>query len=300
MAVAARVKPKDFFTDEEWAPLAARSSWKGIWMIAHAWLTIIAAGALFVVWPNPITLVFAVMVIGARQLGLAILMHDGAHGCLHPNLKVNDWVGHWLAGAPTNADLPRYRDYHLQHHKFAQQQEDPDPRLVVAQGGPRPDRPDLLQAAHPADHRRLRAGRPQGRSVRQDAEGRAGVLEAVPDLPHPADHRAVGVRPVVGLAGAVAAADGDLVSAGDAAAEHRRARAGRREPARSAAPCSHHAGGSRRAAADRALLRELPLRTSHVHAYALLEPAQGAQTAEAEGRARPDADHARISDGVER
>lgn len=126
MAVASRVKPKDFFTDEEWAPLAARSSWFGLWLVAHAWLTILAAGALFVVFPNPLTFVFAVMVIGARQLGLAILMHEAAHGCLHPNIKVNDWVGNWLCGAPTNGDLLRYRDYHLQHHKFAQQSEDPD------------------------------------------------------------------------------------------------------------------------------------------------------------------------------
>ncbi|HYE47170.1 MAG TPA: fatty acid desaturase family protein [Caulobacter sp.] len=126
MPAAARVKPGDFFTPEEWAPLAARSRWMGLWLIAHAWLTIFAAGALFVALPNPITYVFAVMVIGGRQLGLAILMHDGAHGCLHPDQKVNDWVGHWLAGAPTNADLQRYRDYHLQHHKFAQQAEDPD------------------------------------------------------------------------------------------------------------------------------------------------------------------------------
>ena len=87
---------------------------------------LLTAGALFIVWPNPLTLVVAVVVIGARQLGLAILMHDGAHGCLHPNQKINDWVGHWLAGAPTNGDLRRYRDYHLQHHKFAQQKEDPD------------------------------------------------------------------------------------------------------------------------------------------------------------------------------
>ena len=43
MAVAARVKPKDFFTDEEWAPLAARSTWFGLWLVAHAWLTIAAA-----------------------------------------------------------------------------------------------------------------------------------------------------------------------------------------------------------------------------------------------------------------
>ncbi len=126
MPVAARVKPRDFFTDQEWAPLAARSSWRGLWLVAHAWLTIFAAGALVVIWPNPLTVVAAIMVIGARQLGLAILMHEAAHGALHPNLKINDWVGYWLCGAPTNGDLRRYRDYHLQHHKFAQQQEDPD------------------------------------------------------------------------------------------------------------------------------------------------------------------------------
>jgi len=126
MAAAARVKPKDFFTDEEWAPLAARSSWFGLWLVAHAWLTIAAAAALFIVFPNPLTFVLAVMVIGARQLGLAILMHEAAHGCVHPNIKINDFVGQWLCGAPTNSDLLRYRDYHLQHHKFAQQAEDPD------------------------------------------------------------------------------------------------------------------------------------------------------------------------------
>lgn len=134
MSIAARVKPRDFFTDAEWAPLAARSSWKGLALIAHAWLTILAAGAMVVVWPNPLTLVLAVMIIGGRQLGLAILMHDGAHGCLHPNLKVNDWVGQWLCGAPTNSDLARYRDYHLGHHKYAQQAEDPD--LVLSRPFP--------------------------------------------------------------------------------------------------------------------------------------------------------------------
>ncbi len=95
-------------------------------MVAHCWATIIAAGALLVIWPNPFTLVLAVMVIGTRQLGLAILMHDAAHGALHPNLKLNDWVGAWLCGAPVGASLQAYRPYHLTHHKFAQQAEDPD------------------------------------------------------------------------------------------------------------------------------------------------------------------------------
>lgn len=126
MAVAARVKPQDLFTPEEWTRISARSTWRGIAMAAHAWAVIVAAGALFVAFPNPLTYIVAVMLIGARQLGLAILMHEAAHGGLHPNLKVNDWLGEWLCAAPVGTSLARYRPYHLTHHKYAQQAEDPD------------------------------------------------------------------------------------------------------------------------------------------------------------------------------
>jgi len=126
MAVASRIKPQELFSPEEWAPLSARSRWKGIALIVHAWAVIVAAGAVFVIWPNPLTYILAVMLIGARQLGLAILMHEAAHGGLHPNLKVNDGIGQWLCAAPTGANLNSYRPYHLTHHKYAQQAEDPD------------------------------------------------------------------------------------------------------------------------------------------------------------------------------
>jgi fatty acid desaturase len=120
MVTAARVDPKTYFTPEEWAPLAARSSWKGLALIVHAWVVILAAGAMAVVWP--ITLPLAWVIIGGRQLGLAILMHDAAHGALHSDLKVNDFAGEHLTGG----GLVRYRTYHLGHHRFAQQSEDPD------------------------------------------------------------------------------------------------------------------------------------------------------------------------------
>jgi fatty acid desaturase len=128
MAVAARVDPKTFFTPEEWKPLAARSSWRGLALVAHAWTVIGLAMAGVIASPLvlgpfwPIAIVPAAMIIGARQLGLAILMHDAAHGALHPNPKVNDFVGEWLC----SGGLVRYRNYHLQHHKYAQQAEDPD------------------------------------------------------------------------------------------------------------------------------------------------------------------------------
>ncbi len=126
MPAVARIDPKTVFTPTEWAPLARRSLWRGLACVAHAWALIAAGGALFILWPNPLTFVVAVMIIGARQLGLAILMHDAAHGALHPNQGVNEWVGEWLCAAPVGADLARYRPYHLQHHKFTEQPEDPD------------------------------------------------------------------------------------------------------------------------------------------------------------------------------
>ena len=124
MPAAARVKPRDFFTDAEWAAVSARSSWRGLWLVAHCWGVILLAGAAGVLWP--ITIPFAVMIIGARQLGLAILMHEAAHGALHANRKLNDFLGHWLCAVPVGASLPAYRPYHLAHHKYAQQPEDPD------------------------------------------------------------------------------------------------------------------------------------------------------------------------------
>ncbi len=120
MSAAARLDPKQFFTAAEWAPITARSSWRGPAMILHAWALIVTTGAMVVLWP--LTLPLAVMIIGTRQLGLAILMHDAAHGALHKNLKLNDFMGEWL----TSGGLGRYRPYHLKHHRFAQQDEDPD------------------------------------------------------------------------------------------------------------------------------------------------------------------------------
>ncbi len=120
MTPAARVKPEDFFSTEEWQNLSARSNWVGLLLVAHCWLVIGAAMAVGVMWP--ITIPLAVMLIGNRQLGLFILMHDAAHGALHANRRVNDFVGKWFCGT----DLHAYRAYHLQHHRFVQQTDDPD------------------------------------------------------------------------------------------------------------------------------------------------------------------------------
>lgn len=126
MSAVPTIKPLDYFTRAEWSHLTAHIPLMGAFLIASCWAIIIAAAAMFIVWPNPLTYLLAIMVIGARQLGLAILMHDGAHGLLSKNRAFNDFLGHWASGIFIGASLQPYRDYHLKHHKFAQQDEDPD------------------------------------------------------------------------------------------------------------------------------------------------------------------------------
>ncbi|MEL7545709.1 MAG: fatty acid desaturase family protein [Pseudomonadota bacterium] len=124
MPVAKRIKPLDLFTKEEWQHVSRRSDLVGIGLVLHAWSVIglVMAAAIWQPW----LIVLAVPIIGARQLGLAVLMHEAAHGGLSSNAKLNHVLGQWFAGAPTGGSLKSYRPYHLQHHKYAQQPEDPD------------------------------------------------------------------------------------------------------------------------------------------------------------------------------
>lgn len=117
---------RDLFTPAELARLGTRSDLAGALLVLHAWALIGGAMAVFAAWPSPLTFAAAVMVIGGRQLGLAILMHDAAHGLLFKTRRWNEFAGQWLCAWPVGTDLHLYRPYHLKHHRFTQQAEDPD------------------------------------------------------------------------------------------------------------------------------------------------------------------------------
>ena len=125
-------KVSDYLSPEQTASLRGKSGLVGALLVLHAWALIGGSMALFAAWPNPFTFLLALMVIGGRQLGLAILMHDAAHGLLFANRRINDWVGTWLCAAPVFTSLVLYRPYHLKHHRFTQQAEDPDLGLSAA------------------------------------------------------------------------------------------------------------------------------------------------------------------------
>jgi fatty acid desaturase len=106
--------------------LQSRSNLVGLALVAHAWGMIFGAMALFYLFPNPLTFILAVMIIGTRQLGLAILMHDAAHNALFRTTNWNNWLSDWLCGYPMMARTDAYRRYHLHHHMRTQQDDDPD------------------------------------------------------------------------------------------------------------------------------------------------------------------------------
>src|ERR1700704_3987601 len=123
---ALRMRARDFLSEDELIAVRQRSTWKGVALIVHAWVLIAGAIALVAWWPNPLTYLLAVGIIGSRQLGLAILMHDGAHGCLSPDDKTNLTLSQWFCAYPIFAETKAYRRYHLQHHARTQQADDPD------------------------------------------------------------------------------------------------------------------------------------------------------------------------------
>ncbi len=121
-----RFDPTHVFSPEEMASVRRRSDLTGMLCVVHAWAVIGAAMALYALWPNPLTFIIAVIIIGSRQLGLAILMHDAAHGVLMKTRWLNEFVGQWLCAYPVLGEMIGYRHYHLVHHRRTQQPDDPD------------------------------------------------------------------------------------------------------------------------------------------------------------------------------
>ena len=106
--------------------LSRRSDLWGAWLTLHVWAVITGCWVMAIVWTNPLTIGLAIVLIGARQHGMAILMHDAAHGVLFKSKTLNEWVGKWLLAAPYGGDLHAYRHYHLSHHRNTQTDADPD------------------------------------------------------------------------------------------------------------------------------------------------------------------------------
>ena len=126
LPAAGPITAGDLLTLEELGHLRRTSTRRGVLLILHAWGVIAGASALYLIWPSGLTLGVAVLAIGARQLGLMVLMHETAHWLLFRSGRLNTWMGTWLCAAPLGVDLRIYRRRHHLHHRHTQTPEDPD------------------------------------------------------------------------------------------------------------------------------------------------------------------------------
>lgn len=88
------------------------------------------AFALPALWLNPLSVMVAILLLGGRQLGLAVIYHDCSHSVFFRTRWLNEMIGHWVAGGLLNTSMYAYRNYHLKHHRFAGTVDDPDLALA--------------------------------------------------------------------------------------------------------------------------------------------------------------------------
>ena len=100
--------------------------WRGLFQVALEWCAIAAAIVLCNRFWNPAIYVLTVVWIGARQNGLAVMMHEAVHYRLLENKKWNDWIGEIFTAWPISVTVYGFRLNHWAHHRRPNAPEDPD------------------------------------------------------------------------------------------------------------------------------------------------------------------------------
>ncbi len=99
---------------------------KSLMHISFDWISIALIIYVANLYLNPLTYILAVMLIGNRQHGLLIQMHDASHFRFSPNRKLNDIAADLLTAWPLFIQMKAYREKHLAHHRHSNTENDPD------------------------------------------------------------------------------------------------------------------------------------------------------------------------------
>jgi len=126
MSAAQGLNVREVLSAEELAAVTRRSDLRAAWLVASNWLIVAGTFVLVALWTNPLTVLLGIFLLGARQLGFGILMHEAGHRLLFRSKRVNQWVGDWLVAPFTFGNVASYMRGHLEHHRLAGTADDPD------------------------------------------------------------------------------------------------------------------------------------------------------------------------------
>ena len=118
--------PMDYITSDQLKRITKRSSFEASKLIVTDWVIITGTFLVAAYWPNLLTWVIAVFILGARQLGLGVIVHETGHGTFFPSKSLNEFAGRWLSGYWVFSNKSGYMRVHRKHHELAGTDADPD------------------------------------------------------------------------------------------------------------------------------------------------------------------------------
>jgi len=120
-----------YLSQDQQKMLLKRNDMKGLTTILFVWSWIFLAFALSYFYPNILSFIVSILILGGQQLACSVIMHDTSHKSLFRTSKMNDFFGKWFGGYPVLSDMLRYRPYHVKHHIHTGLEEDPDINLTT-------------------------------------------------------------------------------------------------------------------------------------------------------------------------
>jgi fatty acid desaturase len=146
-------KSKHTLTDVELREVTAKSDLRGLWVLVCQWSLVLGIFTVAALWPNPLTIIGGIILLGGRQLGFFIITHEAGHRTLFKSAVLNRCVSAWLASPMDFSNGQAYMRSHLVHHQAMGTEDDPDLANYVA---------------YPIEQSRLR------RKLKRDLTGQTG------------------------------------------------------------------------------------------------------------------------------
>ncbi len=120
-----------YLSKEQQKMLLQRDDIKGLLAVFTVWLIISFGFGIVFFFPNVLTVLIALFILGGQQLACSVIMHDTSHKSLFRTSWMNEFFGKWFGGYPVLNDMLRYRPYHVKHHVNTGLANDPDINLTV-------------------------------------------------------------------------------------------------------------------------------------------------------------------------
>ena len=117
---------RELLTAEELASVTRKNDLRAACIVLFDWSTVIGLFVLAATFPNPLTMLFPVLLLSGRQMALGVLVHQTGHKSFFTSQSLNDFVATWLSGYWVFSDKDTYMKGHLMHHRDCGTADDPD------------------------------------------------------------------------------------------------------------------------------------------------------------------------------